>query len=455
MLLSSVKTLRIASAVVLGVVVSLGVLGAVYNQFSPGGALSGTWNSQNVNVAAGAPFIAGTLPSGNGGTGNTFFAVSGPASSTKTYTFPNASTTMLTTNAAVTLAQGGTGLTSASDDTTLISNGTAWSATSVPNCGDSTHALAYSTSTNLFSCQSVTGSGGTPAGSDTQVQFNNSGAFGADADFTWTSATNVLTVGSVANQASITAPTQGSGAGLGLTVTGSNSVTTGNGGSVVLKGGNAGTGTNGNGGNATVASGLANGAGANGVINFRLGTSTINMTIDGDGSWDMAGTTPGTSGQVLTSNGSATAPSWQTVSTGAALTTGSWTTTLTTGCTTQPTQNWTYTQLGSGTGSLVTITSQATTGCTSNAGTLTSASGSVPSAIRPSRVLHFTGLQGTNSGANAAVCLSIASDGTLSYLIQGTTTNECGASSFNASGAKGVNLGTSNYGEVQFTYRIE
>jgi hypothetical protein len=69
--------------------------------------------------AAGAPTFAavtlttdvtGILPGANGGTGNGFFAVSGPAASLKTFTFPNASTTILTTNAAVTAVQGGTGL---------------------------------------------------------------------------------------------------------------------------------------------------------------------------------------------------------------------------------------------------------------------------------------------------------------------------------------------------------
>ena len=55
--------------------------------------------------------VTGTLAAGNGGTGNAFFAVSGPASSVKTFTFPNASATVLTTNAAVTVGQGGTGRT--------------------------------------------------------------------------------------------------------------------------------------------------------------------------------------------------------------------------------------------------------------------------------------------------------------------------------------------------------
>src|SRR5581483_2391468 len=54
--------------------------------------------------------VTGTLPASNGGTGNGFTAFSGPASSTKTFTLPNVTCTILTTNAAVTAAQGGTGL---------------------------------------------------------------------------------------------------------------------------------------------------------------------------------------------------------------------------------------------------------------------------------------------------------------------------------------------------------
>lgn len=53
--------------------------------------------------------LTGILASANGGTANGFFTVSGPATSAKTFTFPNASATILTSNAAVTVAQGGTG----------------------------------------------------------------------------------------------------------------------------------------------------------------------------------------------------------------------------------------------------------------------------------------------------------------------------------------------------------
>jgi hypothetical protein len=55
--------------------------------------------------------VSGILPTANGGTANGFFTVSGPATSAKTYTFPNASATVLTDNAAITVAQGGTALT--------------------------------------------------------------------------------------------------------------------------------------------------------------------------------------------------------------------------------------------------------------------------------------------------------------------------------------------------------
>src|SRR6266699_5282205 len=40
------------------------------------------------------------------------------------------------------------------------------------------------------------GTGGTPGGSNTQVQFNDSSVFGGDADFTWDKTNNVLNLGS-------------------------------------------------------------------------------------------------------------------------------------------------------------------------------------------------------------------------------------------------------------------
>ena len=51
------------------------------------------------------------------------------------------------------------------------------------------------------------GGGGTPGGADTQVQFNDSGSFGGDADFTYNKTSNALTVGSVITDSIETATT--------------------------------------------------------------------------------------------------------------------------------------------------------------------------------------------------------------------------------------------------------
>jgi hypothetical protein len=59
---------------------------------------------------ADADAVTGILDDANGGTSNGFFTVSGPATTSKTFTFPNASATVLTDNALVTVAQGGTNL---------------------------------------------------------------------------------------------------------------------------------------------------------------------------------------------------------------------------------------------------------------------------------------------------------------------------------------------------------
>jgi hypothetical protein len=41
------------------------------------------------------------------------------------------------------------------------------------------------------------GGGGTPAGADTQIQFNSGGSFGASADLTWDNTNKILTLGGV------------------------------------------------------------------------------------------------------------------------------------------------------------------------------------------------------------------------------------------------------------------
>lgn len=68
--------------------------------------------------------VTGILPSANGGTGNGFTKFSGPASAERTFTLPNASAVVLTDNASVTVAQGGTGVGTFAANGVLYGNGT-------------------------------------------------------------------------------------------------------------------------------------------------------------------------------------------------------------------------------------------------------------------------------------------------------------------------------------------
>ena len=99
------------------------------------------------------------------------------------------------------------------------------------------------------------GGGATPpAGADTQIQFNDAGAFGASASFTWAKTTNVLTLGSAATPALVTTPVGAANtSGVNLTIK------TG-----------AGTGT-GSGAVLNLNSGLAGATGAGGLINITSG----------------------------------------------------------------------------------------------------------------------------------------------------------------------------------------
>jgi hypothetical protein len=74
--------------------------------------------------------VTGILPGANGGTNNGFMDFTGPATSLKTFTLPNASATILTDNAAVTVAQGGHGLTSGTSGGILYFNATSTMASS-------------------------------------------------------------------------------------------------------------------------------------------------------------------------------------------------------------------------------------------------------------------------------------------------------------------------------------
>lgn len=77
------------------------------------------------NTADLAAAVTGILPSTNGGTGNGFTKFTGPATSEKTFTLPNASATVLTDNDVITPAQGGTGVDNGAFELTIPATGTA------------------------------------------------------------------------------------------------------------------------------------------------------------------------------------------------------------------------------------------------------------------------------------------------------------------------------------------
>lgn len=76
-----------------------------------------TWGSVSLTTA-----VSGILPTANGGTGIAFFTAAGPTAA-RIYTFPDAAATILTSNAAVTAAQGGTGQTSYTTGDILYASG--------------------------------------------------------------------------------------------------------------------------------------------------------------------------------------------------------------------------------------------------------------------------------------------------------------------------------------------
>jgi hypothetical protein len=114
--------------------------------------------------------VTGTLPAGNGGTGNAFFAVAGPAASTKTFTFPNASSTVLTSNAAVTVAQGGTGVTTLTNHGVLLGQATSnIAATTAGTSGQCLLSNGASSDPSFQNCP--TGSGTVNSGTANQITY--------------------------------------------------------------------------------------------------------------------------------------------------------------------------------------------------------------------------------------------------------------------------------------------
>ena len=125
----------------------------IWNQNTTGSAAY-LATSRNIygNSFDGTANVTGVITSTYGGTGNGFVKLIGPATSEKTFTLPNASATILTSNAAVTIAQGGTGLTAAGNDGEVLTSNAGtltWAVASVREAADEFPATASQTSFTL------------------------------------------------------------------------------------------------------------------------------------------------------------------------------------------------------------------------------------------------------------------------------------------------------------------
>jgi hypothetical protein len=122
-------------------------------QVLTGGANEPTWSAVALDQATA---ISGILGSANGGTANGFTKFTGPTTSEKTFTLPNASATVLTTNALVTTAQGGTGVNSTA---TFPSSGTVATTATVPAAGTCTNQVVTGlTNGSAPTCTTITSS---------------------------------------------------------------------------------------------------------------------------------------------------------------------------------------------------------------------------------------------------------------------------------------------------------
>lgn len=93
-----------------------------------------------------------------------FLTVTNGNSPSATFSVPAGGMTVNWQGTPVAFAYGGTGLSTAADDTTLVSSGAAWVASALANCTDTGgNHLNYTTATNAFSCGTSSSGGGANA----------------------------------------------------------------------------------------------------------------------------------------------------------------------------------------------------------------------------------------------------------------------------------------------------
>lgn len=209
-----------------------------YPYFAPGGALSCTTpcTSQSVNLSATASLL-NSLAVAKGGTGDVTVPIHaivlGNTTSPLNTVGPLAVDTLLQ-------GQG-----SSADP----------AAAAVPNCGSSTQALSYSTTTHAFGCQSITA--GSASLTATDVGYGSaSNILTGTSDFTWVDSTHTLTLGGTAGATTIASGPQNGGSSGGLSIVVGANTFFATGGPLNLQGSNA-TGAGVGGGNVNLIAGTS------------------------------------------------------------------------------------------------------------------------------------------------------------------------------------------------------
>jgi hypothetical protein len=176
----------------------------------PASQLTGTASAFNgaAITALTAPNLVGTVPL-TSLSGITTSQLSGSAAITRAQ-LSIAAGIVLTTDVTGVLpfANGGTNLSTAASATTLISSGSAWVATAIPNCGSTSTALAFSTSGNTFSCQTI----GIGTGTVTSVAMTVPTGFAIGGSPVTTTGTLAITLSTETANTLWSGPTTGSAA---------------------------------------------------------------------------------------------------------------------------------------------------------------------------------------------------------------------------------------------------
>jgi hypothetical protein len=211
------------------------------------------------------------------------------------------------TKGVLAIEYGGTGSTTIEDILVNIGAAKSGSNSDITSLSGLTTALSVA--------QGGTGLTSVP-GSNGQILFNSSGAYSATSSISYSGST--LTIGSSDTTFTISGAGAASSANSGASIVivggiSGNPISGGSPGHVYLRGGPGGI-NNGTGGNVYLQSGVGpDGVGS--VIITTGSSQTERVRFTSSGAWGLSGANYGTSGQVLTSNGNGSSPTWTTITT--------------------------------------------------------------------------------------------------------------------------------------------